>query len=86
MSATLPPRTMPEYGSAAQQALYRKLNWRLLPFLLLCYTFAYLDRVNIGFAKLQMQSDLGISDAVFSSGPAPPAGRSPPPICGSWMG
>jgi D-galactonate transporter len=49
-------------------ALYRKLNWRLLPFLLLCYTFAYLDRVNIGFAKLQMQSDLGFSDAVYGLG------------------
>lgn len=49
-------------------ALYRKLNWRLLPFLLACYTFAYLDRVNIGFAKLQMQSDLGFSDAVYGLG------------------
>jgi D-galactonate transporter len=48
--------------------LYRKLNWRLLPFLLLCYTFAYLDRVNIGFAKLQMQADLGFSDAVYGLG------------------
>ncbi len=48
--------------------LYRKLDWRLLPFLLVCYTLAYLDRVNIGFAKLQMQSDLGISDAVYGLG------------------
>lgn len=53
---------------AQKNALYRKLNWRLLPFLLLCYTFAYLDRVNIGFAKLQMQSDLGFSDAVYGLG------------------
>jgi len=57
-----------EQDSPARQALYRKLNWRLLPFLLLCYTFAYLDRVNIGFAKLQMQSDLGFSDAVYGLG------------------
>ena len=49
-------------------ALYRKLNWRLLPFLLICYMFAYLDRVNIGFAKLQMQSDLGFSDAAYGVG------------------
>lgn len=33
-------------------ALYSKLNWRLLPFLVACYMFAYLDRVNVGFAKL----------------------------------
>ena len=31
--------------------LYRKITWRLLPFLLLCYVFAYLDRINIGFAN-----------------------------------
>ncbi|MGY2490452.1 MFS transporter [Cupriavidus sp. CP313] len=49
-------------------ALYSKINWRLLPFLLVCYLFAYLDRVNIGFAKLQMQSDLGFSDAAYGVG------------------
>ncbi|NYH14988.1 MFS transporter [Paraburkholderia bryophila] len=49
-------------------ALYDRLNWRLLPFLLVCYLFAYLDRVNVGFAKLQMQSDLGFSDAAYGVG------------------
>ncbi|GAA0841951.1 MFS transporter [Cupriavidus pauculus] len=49
-------------------ALYRKINLRLLPFLLVCYLFAYLDRVNIGFAKLQMQGDLGFSDAAYGVG------------------
>ncbi|MDP9650509.1 MFS transporter [Paraburkholderia caledonica] len=49
-------------------ALYSKLNWRLLPFLVACYMFAYLDRVNVGFAKLQMQSDLGFSDAAYGVG------------------
>jgi len=49
----------------ALSRLYRKISWRLLPFLLLCYVFAYLDRVNIGFAKLQMQADLGFSDKVY---------------------
>ncbi|MCX4146260.1 MFS transporter [Paraburkholderia madseniana] len=49
-------------------ALYRKLNWRLLPILLIGFVFAYLDRVNVGFAKLQMQSDLQFSDAVYGVG------------------
>lgn len=49
-------------------ALYPKINLRLLPFLLVCYLFAYLDRVNIGFAKLQMQGDLGFSDAAYGVG------------------
>ncbi|MBP0593327.1 MFS transporter [Paraburkholderia sp. LEh10] len=54
--------------SDAVRALYNRLNWRLLPFLLACYMFAYLDRVNVGFAKLQMQSDLGFSDAAYGVG------------------
>jgi len=54
--------------SAAAAALYRKLNWRLLPILLIGFVFAYLDRINVGFAKLQMQSDLQFSDAVYGVG------------------
>ncbi|NPT54668.1 MFS transporter [Paraburkholderia elongata] len=52
----------------AVSSLYSKLNWRLLPFLVTCYMFAYLDRVNVGFAKLQMQSELGFSDAAYGVG------------------
>jgi len=57
-------------GSDADQItkLYNRLNWRLLPFLLICYLFACLDRLNVGFAKLQMLSDLGFSDAAYGVG------------------
>jgi D-galactonate transporter len=59
-------------GSAAnrdiESAAYAKVTWRLLPFLFLCYVFAYLDRVNVGFAKLQMMDDLGFSEAVYGLG------------------
>ncbi|MFC8749041.1 MFS transporter [Pseudomonas oryzihabitans] len=48
--------------------LYRKVAWRVLPLLLLGYIIAYLDRVNVGFAKLAMLSDLGISDAAYGLG------------------
>ena len=48
--------------------LYAKLFWRLLPFLMLCYVIAYLDRVNVGFAKLQMLDDLGFSQTVYGLG------------------
>lgn len=54
--------------SAAENATYKKVIRRLLPFLFLCYVFAYLDRVNVGFAKLQMQQDLGMSDEVYGMG------------------
>jgi sugar phosphate permease len=36
---------------AFEDATYRKVSWRLMPFLLLCYVVAYLDRVNVGFAS-----------------------------------
>ncbi|WP_423199934.1 MULTISPECIES: MFS transporter [unclassified Cupriavidus] len=58
----------PTAGAEERAALYRKINFRLLPFLLICYLFAYLDRVNVGFAKLQMQGDLGFSDAAYGVG------------------
>ena len=47
---------------------YKKVGWRLLPFLLLCYVVSYLDRVNVGFAKLQMLQDLGFSETVYGLG------------------
>ncbi|WP_297908611.1 MFS transporter [Thiomonas sp.] len=52
----------------AADAAYRKVSWRLLPFLMLCYFVAYLDRVNVGFAQLQMKTDLQFSDAVYGLG------------------
>ncbi|MBP0637971.1 MFS transporter [Cupriavidus sp. AcVe19-6a] len=49
-------------------SVYKKVTWRLLPLLVLCYAFAYLDRVNVGFAKLQMAADLKFSDTVYGLG------------------
>ena len=51
-----------------QQAVYRKVAWRLVPFLCICYLAAYLDRVNVGFAKLQMLNDLSFSNTVYGIG------------------
>ncbi|MFX1676333.1 MFS transporter [Paraburkholderia sp. A2WS-5] len=49
-------------------ATYRKILFRLLPLLIVCYVCAYLDRVNISFAKLQFMSDLGFSEAAYGLG------------------
>ncbi len=49
-------------------ATYRKVAWRLIPFLFVCYILAYLDRVNVGFAKLGMKVEPWFSDAVFATG------------------
>ncbi|WP_245621184.1 MFS transporter [Paraburkholderia ferrariae] len=48
--------------------LYRKIGWRVLPFLMICYMFAYLDRINIGFAMLQMRTDIGLGDTAYGLG------------------
>src|ERR1700736_5382914 len=53
------------YAPEFEKAVYRRVTRRLIPFLFLCYIFAYVDRVNVGFAKLQMQQDLGMSDSVY---------------------
>ncbi|MBU3707762.1 MAG: MFS transporter [Burkholderiaceae bacterium] len=53
---------------AIEEALYRKVAWRLIPLLLACYVVAYLDRVNVGFAKLQMMDQLGFSDTIYGLG------------------
>ncbi|AOY99012.1 MFS transporter [Cupriavidus sp. USMAHM13] len=55
-------------SAAFEDATYRKVSWRLVPFLLLCYVVAYLDRVNVGFAKLQMLNDLKFSETIYGLG------------------
>jgi D-galactonate transporter len=47
--------------------LYSKITWRLIPLLFSCYIIAYIDRINVGFAKLQLREVLGVDEAVFGS-------------------
>ncbi len=54
--------------TAADDALFSKVSWRLLPFLIICYVIAFLDRINIGYAKLQMQQTLPFSEAAYAFG------------------
>ena len=46
----------------------KRVAYRFIPFLMLCYFVNYLDRVNVGFAKLTMDADLGLSDTAFGFG------------------
>ena len=55
----------PARTSSFEDDTYRKVTWRLVPFLMLCYVVAYLDRVNVGFAKLQMLGDLGFTETIY---------------------
>ncbi|TDV11423.1 MFS transporter [Paraburkholderia caballeronis] len=54
--------------ASATAALYRKLTRRILPFLFLAFVVAYVDRVNVSFAKLQMLADLHLSETVYGIG------------------
>jgi sugar phosphate permease len=50
------------------EEVYSKVAWRLMPLLVICYIIAFLDRINIGCAQLQMKATLPFSDAVYGLG------------------
>src|SRR5580704_15827238 len=54
--------------SGAVEAVYSKIARRIVPFLILLFIVAWLDRVNVGFAKLQMLSALGFSESAYGFG------------------
>ena len=72
MEKTLPISKQPAQpaglASSSEESTYRKVTVRLVPFLFLCYVAAYLDRVNVGFAKLGMLADLQFSETVYGLG------------------
>ncbi|MGN8136054.1 MFS transporter [Paraburkholderia sp. 22099] len=71
MSQSLAPALKPGASAAAHDdLLYRKVSLRIIPFLFVCYVVSFLDRINIGFAQLQMKHDLGFSDAMYGLGAA----------------
>ena len=55
-------------SSALEKRVMRKLTRRIVPFIMLLYFIAYLDRVNVGFAALTMNDDIGLSAAAFGFG------------------
>lgn len=59
------------FANPSQQMLdpiYKKIMWRIIPFIFVLWMLAWIDRVNVGFAKLQMQQDLGFSETVYGIG------------------
>ncbi|WP_120967966.1 MFS transporter [Comamonas sp. lk] len=70
-SATITQGITPRQANAdvdADNALYSKISWRILPLLLLCYMVAYLDRINIGYAQIQMKQTLDFGVAAYGFG------------------
>ncbi len=58
---------MTTLSETQQRATMSKVTWRLIPLLFLCYIIAYIDRINVGFAKLHLREVLGVDEKVFSS-------------------
>src|SRR5438445_1731745 len=53
---------------ADETTIVRKVAWRIMPLIMICYLFAFFDRINISFAKFQLQGDLGLSDTAYGLG------------------
>ena len=62
-----PPSDAPSLNDAGQTYVFRKIAWRLLPLLFVCYIIAYIDRINVGFAKLHLREALGVDETIFNS-------------------
>lgn len=58
----------PIAGDVDGRKVFAKISWRLIPYIFILYILAYLDRVNVGFAALQMKQDLHLSNTVYGTG------------------
>src|SRR5690349_12987248 len=69
-SSSLPEDRAPEliHAESIAERARRRVMWRLMPFLILIYLLAYIDRSNLGVAALQMRADLRFTDATIGSG------------------
>ncbi|WP_306391967.1 MFS transporter [Telluria beijingensis] len=67
-TASRPGPSTAANGPALLEEAYRKTTWRLIPFIFVCYLFNYLDRVNVGFAKLEMLDALQFSETIYGLG------------------
>ena len=66
LAATQPSESA-ALDAAQQSAVLSAINWRLIPLLFFCYVIAYVDRINLGFAKLHLREVLGVNEAVFGA-------------------
>jgi MFS family permease len=67
-TSTATTAALPARALSQEDSVYARVSRRIVPLIMLCYVFAYLDRVNVGFAKLQMTQALNFSDTVYGLG------------------
>jgi D-galactonate transporter len=66
-SATAITGSAPHLDKVEQRTAISKINWRLIPLLFFCYVIAYVDRINVGFAKWHLREVFGVDESVFNS-------------------
>ena len=59
------PAAQAPLSDAEGDRLMRRVLWRLVPFIFICYVISYLDRTNVGFAAISMNQDLGLTATMF---------------------
>src|SRR5438876_7694095 len=67
-TSTLSAGSIPAVAAVDESTVIRKVAWRIMPLIMICYLFAFFDRINISFAKFQLQGDLGLSDTAYGLG------------------
>jgi len=68
MSAQISVPSLNGSVSVQEENAWKRAVWRILPILMVSYIFAYLDRINVGIAKLQMSNDLSFSETIYGLG------------------
>ena len=67
-TSTATTAALPARALSQEDSVYARVSRRIVPLIMLCYVVAYLDRVNVGFAKLQMSQALNFSETVYGLG------------------
>jgi len=67
-NSTAATAALPAHAVSKEDSVYARVSRRIVPLIMLCYVVAYLDRVNVGFAKLQMSQALNFSETVYGLG------------------
>ncbi|WP_186144512.1 MFS transporter [Burkholderia gladioli] len=68
MKTSIPGQLSQSAAADDNPPLFRKIAWRILPLLVLCYLSAFMDRVNVGFAAASMREDIGLTATAFGIG------------------
>ena len=67
-TASIPASPSASAAGLDESRIVRKVAWHIMPLIMVCYLFAFFDRINISFAKFALQSDLHLSDTAYGFG------------------